>query len=304
VEVIGTSANGKTPSGLFVETSGAGTAGNLRIDTRQLIVQDEAVISVNSVGTGRAGNLEVTAGSISLQNQGFIAATTLSGDGGNIILQVNDLILMRQGSEISTTAGTAQTGGNGGNITINADFIVAVSKEDSDISADAFTGRGGNINITSQGIYGIEFRPKETPLSDITASSQFGVNGVVEINTPDVDPTRGLANLPDDPLNNVEVAQGCQTGGKQASIGFFNIGRGGLAPNPYEPISSSEIWEDVPPPTHRTAFSASADSASISSATPPKKIVEAQGWIINEKGEVVLVAEVPATHSQGRCRLR
>jgi hypothetical protein len=32
--------------------------------------------------------------------------------------------------------------------------------------------------------------------------------------------------------------------------------------------------------------------------------VEAQGWIINEKGEVVLVAEVPVTQSQGRCRLR
>jgi large exoprotein involved in heme utilization and adhesion len=304
VEVIGTSANGKTPSGLFVETSGAGTAGNLRIDTRHLIVQDEAVISVNSVGTGRAGNLEVTVGSVSLENQGFIAATTLSGDGGNIILQVNDLILMRQGSEISTTAGTAQTGGNGGNITINADFIVAVPKEDSDISADAFTGRGGNIDITSQGIYGIEFRPENTPLSDITASSQFGVNGVVEINTPDVDPTRGLANLPDDPVNNVEVAQGCEAGGKQASIGFFNTGRGGLAPNPYEPISSSNIWEDVPPPTQRTASSASTASASASPATPPKKIVEAQGWIINEKGEVVLVAEVPVTQSQGRCRLR
>jgi large exoprotein involved in heme utilization and adhesion len=213
------------------------------------------------------------------------------------------LLLIRHGSRISTTAGTAKAGGDGGNIAIDANFIVAVPKENSDITANAFTGRGGNINITTQGTYGIEFRPKETPLSDITASSQLGVNGVVEINTPDVDPSQGLANLPDEPVN-VEVAQGCQTGGKQASIGFFNTGRGGLAPNPYEPISSSNIWEDVLPPTHRTASSAGTASASASPATPPHKIVEAQGWLINEKGEVVLVAQMPVTHSQSRCRLR
>src|SRR3712207_8808007 len=40
-------------------------------------------------------------------------------------------------------------GGDGGNININADFVVAVPKEDSDITANAFNGRGGNINITT-----------------------------------------------------------------------------------------------------------------------------------------------------------
>ena len=36
---------------------------------------------------------------------------------------------------------------------------------------------GGNINITTQGIFGLEFREELTPESDITASSKFGVNG-------------------------------------------------------------------------------------------------------------------------------
>jgi large exoprotein involved in heme utilization and adhesion len=210
---------------------------------------------------------------------------------------------MRRNSQISTTAGTAQAGGNGGNIEIDTDFIVAVPQENSDIIANAFTGRGGNINITAQGIYGIESRPKVTPLSDITASSQFGVNGVVTINTPDVDPNRGLVSLPVEPVN-VEVAQGCQVSGKQSSVAFFNMGRGGLAPNPYEPISSSDIWENVPPPTHRSENPAGAERASASPATPPHKIVEAQGWLVNEKGQVVLVAQMPTSHSQRRCRLR
>lgn len=302
VNVMGTSANGTTLSGLFVETSGAGAAGNLRIDTGQLNVQDQATISMKSEGTGRAGNLEVTAGSISLENQGFIVATTLSGDGGNITLQVKDLLLMRHESQISTTAGTAQAGGDGGNITIDADFIVAVPKEDSDITANAFTGQGGSINITTQGLYGLESRPRLTSLSDITASSEFGVNGTVQINAPDVDPSRGLVNLPSEPVN-IEVAQGCQEMGKQASIEFFNTGRGGLAANPYEPLSSSNLWEDVPSPIQRTASSASADSASVSPANPPDKIVEAQGWLVNEKGQVLLVAQMPRPHSQSRCRL-
>jgi large exoprotein involved in heme utilization and adhesion len=274
----------------------------LTITTRSLIVRDEAQVDVRSLSSGKAGNLEITAHSIQLDNRGKLTAETMSGDGGNIILQDLDLLLMRRNSQISTTAGTAQAGGNGGNIEIDTDFIVAVPQENSDIIANAFTGRGGNINITAQGIYGIESRPKVTPLSDITASSQFGINGVVTINTPDVDPNRGLVNFPVEPVS-VEVAQGCQVSGKQSSVAFFNTGRGGLAPNPYEPLSSSDIWENVPPPTHRSENAAGATNASASPATPPDKIVEAQGWLVNEKGEVVLVAEMPTTHSQGRCRL-
>jgi filamentous hemagglutinin family protein len=304
VELIGTSANG-FPSRLTTQTFNVGTAGDLRITTGRLIVRDQAQVAVNSRGTGNAGNLEVTASSILLDKQGKLTAETASGQGGNISLQVQDLLLMRDRSSISTSAGTAQAGGDGGNITINAKdgFIVAVTSENSDIRANAFTGKGGNVQITAQDIFGTQFRPQDTLLSDITASSTFGVQGTVQINTPDVDPSRGLAELPGEPVN-VEVAQGCQTGGKQASIEFFNTGKGGLAPNPYEPLSSSDIWEDVPRSVQRTENLASDARAIASPAPPPDKLVEAQGWLISEKGEVVLVAEMPATHTQGRCRLR
>jgi len=283
-----------------------------------LTVRDRSRVSVSSELTstsnslGNAGNIEVEAGSILLDKAGEIRADAASVDGGNIVLKVKDLLLLRGNdggndggnlSRISTSAGTAQAGGNGGNITINAPFIVAVPSENSDITANAFTGRGGNINITTQGIYGLQFRPRATPLSDITASSEFGLNGNVSINTPDVDPSRGLAELPVEPVN-VEVAQGCQGGGEQASVEFFNTGKGGLAPNPYEPISSSELWEDVPLPKQRAENPAGASGASTSPATPPNEIVEAQGWLITEKGQVVLVAQMPATHSQRRCGLR
>ncbi len=292
VQVIGTSADGQFPSRLSARTLGTEKAGDLKITTPVLLISDGAQVTVSSTKEGAAGDLSITASSVRLDN-GKIVAQTRSGNGGNLTLGVADLLLLRRGSEISTTAGTAQAGGDGGNITINAGdgFIVAVPSENSDITANAYTGRGGSVRIKAQDIFGIQRRKKQTAESDITASSQFGLSGTVDIKTPDVDPSQGLVKLPAVPVN-VEVAQGCQTGGKQSSVAFYNTGRGGIAPNPYEPLSSSHIWEDVPSP-----------STSASPATVPDKIVEAKGWIVNEKGEVTLVAEVPATASQGRCRL-
>ena len=280
-----------------------GNGGSINITTGSLFVSNGAGLSASSRGNSVAGNIEVAARSIRLDNQGAIIAATSSADGGNIRLRVQDLLLMRHGSQISTTAGTAQAGGDGGNITIDADFIVAVPKENSDITANAFRGRGGNINITTQGIYGLQFRPRLTPLSDITASSEFGLNGNVQINTPDVDPSRGLAELPVEPVN-LEVAQGCQSGGQPSSVAFFHTGRGGLAPNPYEPINSSGIWEDVPSPTQKADTSAGTARVAGESVSRSHKLVEAQGWLINEQGEVTLVAQMPTTASKRRCRLR
>jgi large exoprotein involved in heme utilization and adhesion len=113
-----------------------------------LVVSDGAEVNVSNEGSGNAGELRVEADSISLDNEGKLRASTASGSGGNIELQVQDLILMRLNSLISAKA---DNNGNGGNITINAPFIVAVPGENSDIIANAEGGgRGGNINITTQ----------------------------------------------------------------------------------------------------------------------------------------------------------
>ena len=285
----------KGRGGLLTGTVGDGRAGDLRIVTDQLIAQDEAVITVGSFGSGKAGNLEVTARSIQLDNRSsFTAITTQSSDGGNITLELQDFLLLRRGSPISTTAGLAGVGGDGGNITIHApeSFIVAVPSENSDITANAFEGRGGNINITAQGIYGLEYRPRPTPQSDITVSSDFGVDGVVEINTPDIDPTRGLATLPAEPVN-PQVAQSCQPGGAETNSEFVVTGRGGLPPNPREALSSDAVEVNLvtlnPSEENRSRQAVSTNPT----RSTPAPIVEAQGWVINAKGEVVLTATAP-----------
>jgi filamentous hemagglutinin family protein len=306
-----------------VAGEGVGNSGGIYITADSLSLTNNAKLDVTSFGQGNPGNLVIKVNSIQLDNQGKLTAETASGNGGNITLYVQDFLLLRHNSNISTTAGTAGAGGEGGKIKIDTGFIVAVPGENSDITANAFNGKGGTVIINATGIFGMvvrsredlvsrlgtndprELDPKKLATNDITAISQTSpaLNGVITVNAPDVDPSRGLANLPVEPANDTEVAQGCQGGGTQASVAFFNTGKGGIAPNPYEPLSSSEIWEDVPLPTQRTATSASTAPVSTSPATPPNKLVEAQGWLINEKGEVTLVAQMPATHTQGRCRL-
>ncbi len=277
--------------GLFADTSenSTGQGGDLRITTGQLSVRDGAEVNVSSQGSGNAGNLEVTARSIRLNNRAALIAESASGEGGNIRLQTQDLQL-RLNSQISTSAGIASGAGNGGNIVINADTLAVL--ENSDITANAYEGNGGNINITTQGIFGTQFREDETPQSDITAGSELGVEGVVEINTPDIDPSRGLVNLPAQPAA-TEVTQGCQAGGGQNKSEFVVTGRGGLPPSPNEALSSDAVLVGLVTAAQRAEISPSPPKSTNPTAPVADTIVEAQGWVIGPKGEVVLTATAP-----------
>jgi large exoprotein involved in heme utilization and adhesion len=208
-------------------------------------------------------------------------------------------LLLRTGSNISATAGTAQSFGNGGNVTINIPdgFIVAVPAENSNISANAFLGNGGNVNITTQGIFGIEFQPAPTPLSDITASSEFGLQGTVTIETPDVDPSKDLVNLPETVVDASRlVAQNCGAGtGVASTLGEFVVtGRGGLPPSPTEQLSAQSnlsTWETLEEAADTTETTAAANPAATAVPAAPTQIVEFQGWVVDEQGNIVLTAE-------------
>jgi large exoprotein involved in heme utilization and adhesion len=275
-------------SGLFANTAtgSTGDGGSIFIDPNQVNLSDGAKISVNSQGQGDGGSIFLTADNLSLNNASEISAATASGEGGNITLNVADLLRQRNNSPISATAGGT---GNGGNITIDTDFLV--SSENSDITANAFEGRGGNIRITATGIF-------LAPGSEITASSELGVDGVVEINTPETEPSRGLVDLPENVVDpNKLIAQNACRRGRQSE--FTITGRGGLPSTPEQIQNSDEVEVNLVEPAEESA--ATVTSPSISTAA--KEIVPAQGWVRNEKGEVVLVGYNPANtgiQRQGR----
>jgi filamentous hemagglutinin family protein len=287
------------PSGIgsSVESGAVGDAAALKLFTRELQISDRAFIQSSSSGDGTAADLTIKAQQIKLEDRGLIRANSLSGNGANIRLNVGELLLLRRGSEISATAGLTGGSGNGGSITIDAPngFIVAVLKENSDIFANAFTGSGGRVNITAQGIYGLRFQPRLTPFSDITASSAFGVSGVVAINTLGLDPSGGFVQLPAglvDPSNKID--QRCAPKGSALASTFTITGTGGIAASPTDPLMpQATLMELVPLPEDGSGLQTDKRIAP-SAPTSDAPIVEAQGWIVDRDGTVHLVADARA----------
>ncbi len=288
------SAIAASAAGITPDSTAQG--GDVRIRTKNLIVDSGAEITVSSQGKGNAGNINVLADSISLNNQGRLRATSISGDGGNIKLQAQNILIMRHKSEISTTAGTAPAGGNGGDITINTPLIIAVPSENSKISANAFTGNGGKVKINAQSIFGTQFRAQSTPESDITASSTGGgSNGVVNINTLDINPSLGLVALPVVPVDLTKlIAQECQAFVGPRGSKFIVTGRGGLPDNPSDPLSADAVEVNLvtlnPESKNHSVTSVSTQPTSAT----PAPLIEATGWVTNDMGQVVLIARAPS----------
>jgi filamentous hemagglutinin family protein len=286
---------------ISASTSSSGMGGNLNLQTGTLNIQNQAQVTVSSSGTGSAGSLFVDANQIYLNNSGRIRADT-SGGGGNIDLR-SPLILLRNGSSITTDA----RGSNilGGNISIDTDNLVAVPSENSDISANSRDFRGGNVIIRASGIFGIEFQEQLTPLSDITATgvtSEF--RGTVDIITPGIDPSRGLAELPTEVVDATDgIATGCR--GVQGSS-FVVTGRGGLPPTPQQALGDDPRWRDwrtpavVSPMPNATVNGTLPPSANLPSTKSAR--VEATGWVFGADGQVILTASALNVTSPNRWR--
>jgi len=271
-------------SGLFANTTreSSGNGGSIFLTTGTLQLQNRGRITVESDGVGSGGDVQLAVDRLFL-NQANIVAETASTQGGNIQIQASEGILLRNNSLISATAGTAKAGGDGGNVTISTPFVIGVLSENSDIRANAFLGNGGRVTITAFGILGLQFRLQDTPNSDITASSQFGLDGTVTLNTLNLDPSQGLVELPvnfDDSAS--QIAQTCSPQQNQSS--FVVTGRGGLSSTPIEALNQTELWRD------EAAQVASTPASAIATAPSPNPLTEATHWVKQPDGRMALVA--------------
>lgn len=331
-------------SGLFANaiatptTTQLGKGGDISIIAKNILIKDHAGLKVDS----RSGNLNTdsinSAGTIKLQsnrltldNGAFINAETDSGSGGNILIAVRDLLLMRRNSEISTTAGSASKGGNGGNIEIMMPkgFLVTGLYENNDIIANAFGGRGGKITISAIQIIGFKQQSRLSPfqlqqirqngISDISASSDVGADGQVAVQTLGIDPSRGLAELEATVLDPADlISQACQaedTAPAKPRNEFVITGRGGLPPSANTPQTGGGIavpWVQQPETAQQLTHDQPIAEPQADSGPPEKAqpLIEAQGIAIAPDGTPILTAQAITPIPQhpaflnGRCRDR
>jgi filamentous hemagglutinin family protein len=270
--------------------------GSINIFTDKLTVENGSNITVDSPD-GEAGNLNFYANRIFLDDGKLVATAGSPGEGANINLQglgsnsPLKFLLMRNESKIEANA---RNSASGGNININTQLLIALpptgaNGSGNDITANALDkGDGGRINITSSdrlGVYGIQRQPQQTRFNDITASSQLGQQGTVSISRPDVDPERGLLQLPEDLGDSSRlITQSCPVGRTQAASRFTVTGRGGLPPSPSSALSSDVLMGNT------TTNVSPRETRSIQSTSPSSTLVEAKGMNIGPKGEIIFTA--------------
>jgi filamentous hemagglutinin family protein len=203
-----------------------GDAGNIFLTADELIMEGpgpSVVAAITAYGSGKGGEINIKVGKIKIA-ESFISARSInsSGDAGNITLNVADSLRIQTGSSIRTTAEGAGGGnisinsqgylfltdgseisssvftetGDGGDITLTPKFIVF--DDSPSIQARAYEGHGGEISVTTKGVYN-NTEGRYIELEDsFDATSEFGVDGVVTINSPEVENFEELLRLRDD----------------------------------------------------------------------------------------------------------
>ena len=215
IELLGNATDaGGGSSGLFSSAVfGDGDGGNIELTTSQLTIQDGATISASNFlsgnadvppGTGTAGSIEINADSIKLDGidedtPASITASTFAGGGGNIQLNVDRSLTVKNNSEITAeTQGTGQGGlvdvtadsieldnggklstntfgtGDGGAIALNADKL-NLNNNGTISSSSTGTGQAGDINITANNI--------RTDEGEIAATSEQSGGGNINIDS-------------------------------------------------------------------------------------------------------------------------
>ena len=255
-------------AGIYVNTDGfligdlaTGNGGYIDINTDVLKITDRGQISGTSSTPGLGGSLKVAARNIELNNKALISLASFSeGDAGDIYLGASDSFSMRN-SAVSTESVmadggnikvdsqylvhlvnseiTASVGGGedtiGGNISIDPEYVVL---KDSRIIANAYAGKGGNIDIVAN-VYLTD------PNSLVDASSALGIDGDVDIQAPTTVVSESIAPLAEEFRSVVSLLrEPCIARLKGGEYSSFVIdGRDGLPRQPGSVLPSPMLFK-------------------------------------------------------------
>ncbi|MGB3638002.1 MAG: filamentous hemagglutinin N-terminal domain-containing protein [Rivularia sp. (in: cyanobacteria)] len=272
-------------------TFGAETGGDVTLEAEKINIQGaQTIVSAETQGMANVGKLIIRASNVKVNDLSLLVAeTTGSGNGGDVLIEARKLTI-----------------GNGARVGIKV--LPEESGEQLPVKpADSIDPIKPieNEKLLGDGL---------TKPSDITATST-SINNFAKINSTEFDASDVLMQLPFIATDASKlITQSCKTSSTEGST-FFITGRSGLPPSPDSILSNSQILPDLATtPIGINSSNSSNSSNSLSryrAAASPQTIshsasaiVEAQGIIVNDKGEIFLAAQAPNLTSHTWLRAR
>jgi filamentous hemagglutinin family protein len=224
---INAAGNFESSGGTVSTTATQAQGGDINITAGQDIqLTNNASVSASSTGAGNAGNITAIAGDDFIMQNSSVTTQATQASGGNIKIGAADQILIRNSLISASVMGG---GGSGGNISIDP---TAVILQNSQILARAVLGSGGNISIVTPFFLADQ-------ASVISASSQFGLNGTVTIQSPTSNLSGSLGTLASKPSQAQSlVTQRCAALVNGQASSFVVAGREQLPADPGSWLSS------------------------------------------------------------------
>ena len=243
-------------TGISARSFGAGDSGSVRLQLGTLSLDSSAFIGSSNTGAGKAGSVMVRAdGDIFMRGGSVISTSAFQANAGDIDIASRTRIDLREGAAITASAGLnggnitvaapdfihlidssitaiagttpSPVGGQGGNITIDPQFMVL---DHSFIKADAAIGQGGNILLQTD-----NFLSSET---SITATGTTA--GTVEIVAPELDLSAALVILRGGLVDpSTQLREQCARRLGLDFSSFLVIGRGGVSLAPDDPLAET-----------------------------------------------------------------
>ena len=143
------------------------------LEVKEVVLIDGQLVE-QVVGAGNAGNITVHSGSTFVMTNSSMTTEASQASGGQVVITAPEMVQLIN-SKISTSVGGLANVSDGGNITIDPQFVIL---QNSQIIAQAFAGAGGAIEIVATSAFIAD------PNSIVDASSTLGISGIVNIQSP------------------------------------------------------------------------------------------------------------------------
>ncbi|HEY9470726.1 MAG TPA: filamentous hemagglutinin N-terminal domain-containing protein, partial [Propionibacteriaceae bacterium] len=210
-------------------TAGSQPGGHITMSAdHHIMLSGGSVISAKSTGQGDAGNIQINANNLFAMSDSSVTTEATKASGGAIKIMTTPSGSVELADSMISASVLDGTGG-GGSVNIDPELVIL---QNSQILANSVFGPGGNILITTNLLL-------PDSASAISASSQFGQQGTISIQSP-ISPASGkIVPLAQNPLLVTTLSnQRCAAlaGGNASS--FTVAGRDSLPAEPGGWVSS------------------------------------------------------------------